>query len=100
MSDTNDMRKQYDDWAVSVLSCSRPTSNYGWELWQAATAIKDAEIAALGQKISENELMAECTVMLRNDLIEAGIVDYFVPPMMLTEAILGYISKLRQGGAV
>jgi hypothetical protein len=55
-----------------------------------------AEIAALRQKVSENELMAECTVMLRDDLIEAGIVDKTVPPMMLTEAILRYASALRK----
>jgi hypothetical protein len=54
-----------------------------------------AEIAALCQKAQENELMAECTVMLRDDLIEAGIVDKTVPPMMLTEAIFRYASALR-----
>lgn len=41
------------------------------------------------QRAQEAELMAECTTMLRNDLIEAGVIDASVPPMMLTEAILG-----------
>ena len=63
---------------------------------QAMCNSQQAEIAALRQKISENELMAECTVMLRDDLIEAGIIDKTVPPMMLTEAILRYASALRK----
>ena len=77
-------------------------TNHAWWAWQAATEsatqATDTKIAALRQKVSETELMAECTVMLRDDLIEAGIVDYFVPPMMLTEAILRHVAAIRQGG--
>lgn len=42
------------------------------------------------------ELMAECTVMLRDDLIQAGIVSEAVPAMMLTEAVLAHVAALRK----
>jgi hypothetical protein len=41
------------------------------------------------------EAMAGCMRMLREDLIQAGIFDKSVPPMFMTEAILGYIGKLK-----
>lgn len=47
------------------------------------------------QKLMESDLMAECTTMLRSDLIEAGIVDKTVPPMMLTESIMRHIQTLK-----
>ena len=40
------------------------------------------------QKRQEAELMAECMDMVRQELIEAGIIDKSVPPMMLPEAIV------------
>jgi len=46
------------------------------------------------QKFMASDLMAECTTMLRDDLIEAGIVSDTVPPMMLTEAIMRHVQKL------
>lgn len=64
-------------------------------------APQQAEIEALTterdearQKFNQADLMAECTTMLRDDLIEAGIVDKTVPPMMLTEAIMRYVQTL------
>jgi hypothetical protein len=41
----------------------------------------------------EYELMAGAMDMLRNDLIEAGVIDASVAPMFMTEAILGAIQK-------
>lgn len=46
------------------------------------------------QKCNASDLMAECTVMLRDDLIEAGIVSASVPAMMLTEAVMAHVSKM------
>lgn len=40
------------------------------------------------RKQIEIEMMSECTVLLRHDLIEAGIIKASVAPMFLTEAIL------------
>ena len=39
------------------------------------------------EKHQENNLMAECMDMVRDDLIRAGIISEEVPPMMLPEAI-------------
>ena len=45
---------------------------------------------------SENaEGMAECMDMLRRDLIAAGLIESSVPPMFMTEAILGAIQKAQ-----
>lgn len=49
-------------------------------------------IAAERQKRREAEGMAECMDMVRQDLIEAGIIDKSVPPMMVPEAV---VSTLR-----
>lgn len=53
-----------------------------------------AERDADRRKFMEADLMAECTIMLRNDLIEARIVSETVPPMMLTEAIMRHIQRV------
>lgn len=42
-----------------------------------------------------NEGMAECMDMVRQDLIQLGIVDKSVPPMMLTGAILEFIYTIK-----
>lgn len=49
--------------------------------------------AAERQKRMEAELMAECMSMVRDDLIEAGIVDRTVPPMMVPEAVLSAVTR-------
>ena len=43
----------------------------------------------------KNEGMAECMDMLRCDLIAAGVIDSSVPPMFMTEAVLGAIQKAQ-----
>jgi hypothetical protein len=37
--------------------------------------------------------MADCMHMVREELIEAGVVDASVPPMFLTEAIIAHIRR-------
>jgi len=73
--------------------------------YKAAHAESAARIAELEQKINalkvkahEAEMMAECTVMLRDDLIQAGIIKDTVPPMFMTEAILGHIQAITNTG--
>lgn len=39
--------------------------------------------------------MAECMDMVREELIEAGVVDASVPPMMLSNAVLAFIARER-----
>ncbi|MGZ8317530.1 MAG: hypothetical protein ACXWVD_00375 [Telluria sp.] len=39
--------------------------------------------------------MAECMDMVRAELIEAGVVDASVPPMMLANAVLNFIARER-----
>ena len=49
-----------------------------------------AELAAAAerQRCQEYEAMAECMLMVRLELVSAGLVDKSVPPMMLPDAIL------------
>jgi len=54
-----------------------------------------AEAEALKQKGREDDLMAECMVLFRADMIEAGIVTKATPPMFMTEGVLGAFAKLR-----
>ncbi len=68
------------------------------EILQAAHAESAARIAELEQKLAEAEGMGECTLMLRDDLIQAGIIKDTVPPMFLTEAILGHIQAITNTG--
>jgi Lar family restriction alleviation protein len=51
------------------------------------------------QRVKQANLigMAQSMDMFREDMIEAGVIDDNVPPMFMTEAILGYIGKLRAG---
>lgn len=44
-------------------------------------------------KRMEAEGMAECMDMVRNDLVEAGVIDKSVPPMMVPEAVYAALSK-------
>jgi hypothetical protein len=46
-------------------------------------------------RIDAQEGMAECMRMFRADMIEAGVIGESVPPMFMTEAILGEIGRLR-----
>jgi len=50
-------------------------------------------------KSAEREGMAASMDLLRRDLIEAGVISDKCPPMFMTEVILSYINKLRQGQA-
>lgn len=65
------------------------------KLDQAVGLLKEAGdcIDKLLVKAINNEGMADCMAMVYSDLKRAGIVSDSVPPMMLTEAILGYIHK-------
>jgi hypothetical protein len=97
-------REKFNVWFATtnqVLSMK----DWSWRCYQAATAESAARIAELEQKINalkvkahESEMMAECTVMLRDDLIQAGIINETVPPMFMTEAILGHIRAITNTG--
>lgn len=62
-----------------------------WDAWQAR--------AALAAQADDNEAMAECMRMFRRDMIEAGVIGKSVPPMMMTEAILGALQAPAVGAA-
>lgn len=53
-----------------------------------------SDLDDLRKRFNEVDLMAECTTLLRADLIDLGIVAVNVPPMMLTEAVMAHVSKL------
>lgn len=62
---------------------------------------RDAEIvdlrAALAAKTEaqqSTDLMAQCMDMVRSELIEAGIIDKTVPPMMVANAVCAHIAGL------
>ena len=59
------------------------TSECSQELERFAALVRADE----REKHQENNLMAECMDMVRDDLIRAGIISEEVPPMMLPEAI-------------
>lgn len=67
------------------------------EVTAYATTVENMqrEIDALKIRAQSSELMAECTSLLRSDLIEAGIIDKSVPPMMLIEAIMARVKHLK-----
>lgn len=62
-----------------------------------AARIQELEAALQAERLKrqEAELMGECTVMLRDDLIAAGVVDAKVAPMFLTEAVLAKVRTLE-----
>lgn len=54
-----------------------------------------AECERLKLRVMDSEGMAECTTLLRDDLISMGLIDKSVPPMFLTEAIVSLVKKER-----
>lgn len=65
-------------------------------------AIAELALSHLRSAWSEalsNEGMADCMDLLRRDMIQAGIIGESVPPMFMSEAILGYIGKLQRDAA-
>lgn len=49
--------------------------------------------AQRAHSLGVTEGMAECMEMFRSDMIKAGVIDDRVPPMFMTEAILGAIQR-------
>jgi len=43
-----------------------------------------------------NELMADCMNMVRQELIDTGIIDKTVPPMMVADAVISKINAMQQ----
>ncbi|GAB3416848.1 hypothetical protein NX774_12015 [Massilia agilis] len=44
--------------------------------------------------------MADCMDMVRQELIEAGIIDKSVPPMMVANAVIAHLARQAKAGAV
>lgn len=64
---------------------------------QDAIAEAEAERDALKRELQESRGIADCMQMLRQDMIDAGVLDASVPPMMMSEAI---IPKLKERDAL
>lgn len=58
-----------------------------------------AALAQYPRQGDEDEAMAGCMRLLRSDLIEAGVITEKVPPMFMTEAILGAMVKGHRDAA-
>lgn len=68
-----------------------------WTEYGAAVRVMRGDGTALFAKIQaqqSTELMADCMVMVREELVQAGIVDKTVPPMMVSNAVCAYIARL------
>jgi hypothetical protein len=63
-------------------------------LKQSAIGLK-SELEKYKIKYMNHDLMAGCMDMTRQGLIDAGIFGASVPPMFVTEAVLGHIGKLH-----
>jgi protein associated with RNAse G/E len=50
----------------------------------------------LWEKYIIADSMAQCTLMLHDDLVQLGIIDKSIAPMFMTEAILNYINKSQK----
>lgn len=60
----------------------------------------DPAVGDLNRFISQytaNEMLGMCVDEARALLIQAGVIDETVPPMLLGEAVLSYIAKLKRG---
>ena len=55
-----------------------------------------AEVARLRDLVRNNDMMAECMHMVREDLIAAGIIDKSVPPMMVSDAVCAHIQGIEK----
>ena len=58
-----------------------------YNVWQAALQSPEVRVT---------QYMAECMVMVRDELIEAEIIGEEVAPMFVTNAVLGYAWRLRR----
>ena len=58
-----------------------------------AIATERARADALQEKFDCADLMAQCMAGLREDCIEAGVVDESVPPMMYPEEIIPRLAR-------
>ena len=66
------------------------TVRYMYETWQAALQSPEAKTT---------QAMAECMDMVRNELIEAGIISDKVAPMFVANAVFEYVRHLRKDAA-
>lgn len=68
--------------------------------WEHELAAYDRSFARLlDEPEADTELvtmqaMAECMDMVRQELVEAGVIAVSVPPMFVAEAVLGYVRTL------
>jgi hypothetical protein len=60
----------------------------------AALVLEQAALLEAARLAARNaEIMAECMVMFRDDMICAGVITDATPPMFMTEAILSALHK-------
>ena len=79
-----------DDLIRLAREAGYPHVGLQWNDQELAFLGRFAELAAAAERqmCKEYEAMAECMLMVRLELVSAGLVDKSVPPMMLPEAIL------------
>lgn len=91
-----------DDGRYYVLtygSCARHDAAYIAACSPDRIARLVARLEEETQRANSAELMAECTTMLRADLIRAGLMTEAVAPMFMTEAIFSVVAAERRAAA-
>ena len=56
----------------------------------------ERELAEAHQRAQNAEGMADCMRMVRDELVEAGIIDAGVAPMFIPEAVAGKLAEARR----
>lgn len=74
---------------------SRNTADDAAAAWNRRATIQAAE-AQPTERDHAMEGMAECMDMVRQELIEAGIIDKSVPPMMVSNAVLTRVARAQR----
>lgn len=87
----------YNDRVAAYIAAANPAAVL--ELIAQVESLQ-AENKKLTRRADNNEGMAASMDMLRQDMIEAGIIEKSVPPMFMTEAMLGHVGKLQSANAV
>ncbi len=81
--------------AIALRGPESELTRWSWhDLPELVEALK-AELAEAKRERNNNEGMAECMRLFRQDVIDAGIVSDKVAPMFMTEAVLSHIAALK-----
>lgn len=92
------MREEFERQMIAENACTRlarQSESVGGEYrtvsveraWLRFQAAYAAGQRAERQSSQESRLMGECMDMVRQDLIDAGVIEKTVPPMMIPEAV-------------